>query len=168
MTTTYRPTLKSFDSVDIEPLIEYHCAKFGIEKARALSAAEELKKWLLLCALHPKENFPMLDGDVDDMWHSAILYSPIYWSLCRCTGEAYIHHVPCAEPSTEFRTARPKEDKDNFVLRYGRFVEAYENEFGRLSDSNVYWPRAVRKEHENCTACEVSRPIRVGVCGIRG
>lgn len=168
MDASSKLTLKIFDSVDLEPLIEYHCGKFSIERARALDAAEELKKWLLLSAMYPDASFPMLDGDVDDIWHSAILYSPIYWSLCRCTGADYIHHVPCVEGSDESRFARPVPEKVDFIDRYGQFVDAYEKEFGPLGDQNLYWRRYIRKGSENCTSCTTSTPIRRGVCGIRG
>ena len=167
MSPDSKPSLAMVNKVDIEPVVAYYCRKFNVNRERALRAADEVKKWMVLSALHPNDDFPMLAGDVDDFWHSAILYTPIYFQLCEALGGVYIHHVPCDPIATAGKENGKVVVEAEFSAQYERFVAAYDAEFGRLSDQHPYWPRYIRKDHEGCTACtKPSPPIRA--CGLRG
>ena len=87
--------------------------KFEIEdeeKARHLE--REALRYLALCALHPGKEINMFSEQVDEYWHTFILFSKDYFEFCRELGMPYIHHYPnvSEEAPTEGATFKDFED----------------------------------------------------------
>lgn len=85
----------------------------------------ELKRYFVLCAL--KENkdrsIGMYSSDVDNLWHSFILFTKEYAHFGRESVGYFLHHVPKIEGQPELSREKKREE-----LRY--FIEQYEKTFG--------------------------------------
>jgi len=79
----------------------------------------EFCKWMSLVALDNDE-LGMPSKDVDEVWHTFILFTPDYSAFCRDVFDGYLHHQP-ATPDTPI-------DSECGV----RFRSAYERVFGPL------------------------------------
>ena len=96
----------------------------------------ELKRWFTLCALHPEKMYAT-GGQVDEMWHTFILFTKDYARFCHDITGAFIHHVPevaSGDIEAQIRSAETMRDKV-------RLLEAdYLTYFGALPPGHL-WPR---------------------------
>lgn len=60
----------------------------------------ECKKYLLLCALFPGESLGM-KGNVDNYWHTFLLFTKEYSRFCNEIAGFFIHHVPSVSHTLE-------------------------------------------------------------------
>lgn len=82
-------------------------------------AIAEFRKYLELIALGHR-GMGMISHEVDEVWHTFILFTRDYVSFCDETFGFFLHHQP-AVPSRPLGT-EPRQ----------RFLEAYRHEFGDL------------------------------------
>jgi hypothetical protein len=102
-------------------------AKISIELARG--HATEVKKYLALCAIHPKTSYGM-SKIVDGFWHVFIWHTVAYHQFCKNIAGRYIHHHPASaddKSSAEGRNA------------YKRTYLANEMYFGEEAPEK-FWP----------------------------
>jgi hypothetical protein len=61
----------------------------------------ELKRYLTLCALKENAtlNINMYSEDVDNLWHSFILFTKEYAHFCDTYADHFLHHVPETDPT---------------------------------------------------------------------
>lgn len=104
------------------------------------SAAEtllELKRWFTLCALHPEKTYAT-GGQVDELWHTFILFTKDYARFCHDLTGGFIHHVPevaSGDIEAQIRSAEKMRDKV-------RLLETdYLTYFGALPPEHL-WPRS--------------------------
>jgi hypothetical protein len=83
----------------------------------------ELKRYLTLCALKEDadSSINMYSEDVDNLWHSFILFTTEYADFCDTYAGHFMHHVP----ETDF-TPKPR---DEFRRDFCAFAERYEAVF---------------------------------------
>ena len=97
----------------------------------------ELKRWFTLCALHPEKTYAT-GGQVDEMWHTFILFTKDYARFCHDITGAFIHHVPevaSGDIEAQIRSAEKMRDKV-------RLLETdYLTYFGALPPGHL-WPRS--------------------------
>lgn len=155
--------LGTLNSVDVTPLVVYHATNRNMPTHEAEADVLELKKWLILCVLYPEKDFPMLKGRLDDVWHSALLYTPVYVQLCRALGQDYIHHTPCLDSPRRQLTSNEVTVQE----RYEELLRLYELEFETKALVTV-WPRYIRSPAENCGTVAEPKPSPIKACGLRG
>jgi len=87
---------------------------------------KELKRYLILCALKENENstINMYSTDVDNLWHSFILFTKEYAHFCNTYAQHFIHHSPKVDDS--FTTEQLIEARKDFHS----FIGMYEKAFG--------------------------------------
>jgi len=85
----------------------------------------ELKRYFVLCALKNNKDraMGMYSSDVDNLWHSFILFTKEYARFGREAVGYFLHHVPKIEGEPQ-----PSREKKREELRY--FIEQYEKTFG--------------------------------------
>lgn len=113
----------SFPMVDIVK----RCQKdFGYTDDDMVMLERELKRYLILCMM--KENVDisvdMYSEDVDNLWHSFILFTKDYAYFCNKYAQHFIHHVPRVDDT--FSHDEIVESRHKFRA----FIENYEKVFG--------------------------------------
>lgn len=111
---------------------------------------QELKRYLILCALYPEGGWPMT-ATIDELWHTFIIFTREYHEFCHRLGRFYIHH-------------RPDTGGEDMVERghmHRRFRELYQTHFGTEPPAEIWPTRHVSggscsdKEHCSSRDCMV-------------
>lgn len=76
-------------------LIERFMQEHGTDELEALEQFEEVKKFLVVCASDRSRSFAP-SKQLDEMWHSFVLFTPDYVRFCKALG-GYVHHRPTRE-----------------------------------------------------------------------
>lgn len=82
--------------------------------AEAQAVLEELKKWLILCAINSDNEYTMV-GSVDELWHIFILHTHKYHDFCEKIAGRYLHHVPDVEQKRVSKKEKSKKDNQSLV-----------------------------------------------------
>jgi hypothetical protein len=83
----------------------------------------ELKKYFILAALK-KGPLGMYSNDVDNLWHTFILFTQDYAEFCdQCIGY-FLHHVP------EVDEDHNEKERENTQNNFRAFIEQYTATFG--------------------------------------
>lgn len=85
----------------------------------------ELKKYLILAIVHKDSKLGrgMYSKDVDNLWHSFLLFTREYAAFCHDHAGFFIHHVP--EIDEQLTPEKLMETQQDFVA----FIENYETTF---------------------------------------
>jgi hypothetical protein len=105
----FEETLGKARQFDIQPVVRRFMTKRNTSVERATEIADELLKYLTLCAVEPKEDWTMT-GEVDEMWHTFILFTERYRKFCLEICGRFIDHNPAEEES-------PAIDVNEFIER---------------------------------------------------
>lgn len=83
----------------------------------------ELKRYLALCAVKNNADLSigMYSRDVDNLWHSFILFTKDYANFCDKTAGYFLHHLP--------RTDFTPEPWEKIVKDFRVFIDQYEKTF---------------------------------------
>jgi hypothetical protein len=118
----------------------------------------ELKRYLILCALHPYAKYGMR-GPVDELWHTFIFFTRDYFEFSQRVARQYMHHIP-EDPDEvkELKTASEAEAAEHRKKKmepYAKMLVAYSIVFGEAPPSDIWpipWRRApkVNAEGESC------------------
>jgi hypothetical protein len=66
----------------------------------AAAAVFEFRRYLGLRAVFPQP-ITMVSKDVDEVWHTCLLFTRLYADLCDRTLGAFLHHDPDMEPNPD-------------------------------------------------------------------
>lgn len=85
----------------------------------------EFKKYLILAIVHKDSDMGrgMYSRDVDNLWHSFLLFTKEYSAFCRDYAGFFIHHVP------EIDEQRSDENLLELQQDFLAFIEIYEKTF---------------------------------------
>ena len=83
----------------------------------AEEAIFEFKRYLGMRAVFP-DPITMLSGDVDEVWHTCLVFTRLYADLCDRAFGGFLHHDPGTDPNLD-RAAS-----------WGEFEEAYRSLYG--------------------------------------
>lgn len=158
--------LKKSHSFDFSDIIIRHHQQTDMPIDDIKLLVDELKKWLILCAIKP-ENSYMLVGKVDKLWHTFVLFTRQYEIFCQEIAGHFIHHEPEISPfrDNQLRTksevialeaSYTKEERDSLnnslaktissdysekvVSGYSAFIEDYKAHFEEQPNFKI-WPR---------------------------
>jgi hypothetical protein len=99
----------------------------------------ELKRYLILCALNgTTERIGMYSHDVDNLWHSFILFTKEYAQFGHKYAGHFIHHRP------ETGDSSPSKEK---AQAFYTFIENYEKTFHEEADA-IWFLDMVEKSQE--------------------
>jgi hypothetical protein len=104
----------------------------------------ELRRFFILCALNPGVHYGM-KGQIDNVWHTFLLFTTEYHKFCNSVAGKFIHHYP--DTSDEERTET--------ITNYQNFLRDYEATFGEAPPPQ-FWPRFKDIEHTSngCAGCK--------------
>ncbi|HEY7689052.1 MAG TPA: hypothetical protein VH835_10180 [Dongiaceae bacterium] len=109
-------------------VVDEYRRKSEVSEFQALELERELKRYLAMCALHPRMTFPM-GGPVDDLWHVFLTHTADYRRFCDGIAGRMIHHWPAGSAGGG-RTRRANHDA---------FIRIYHRLYGVLPAAHV-WP----------------------------
>jgi hypothetical protein len=133
-------------SFNIRHVVNRYMKDHDIPEEIAFQHERELKRYLVLCALHPYAKYGMR-GPVDHLWHTFIFYTKDYFRFCHAIARTYIHHIP-EDPREPDQIAgsspveEPSEKRSEKLLPYASMLAAYSVIFGEEPPADI-WP-AVR------------------------
>lgn len=128
------------DRAIVEYITEYdmtnminRCKKdFHYSDDDMITLERELKRFLILCTIEKNKDVEMgmYSNDVDNLWHTFILFTKEYAAFCNNVSERFIHHVPTIN-SAPLTT----EQKEKNITDFYAFVERYETFFNEPIDN---------------------------------
>ena len=79
---------------------------------------KELKRYLILAILDAGK-FGMYSKDVDNLWHSFILFTKNYSDFCNTYSKKFIHHVPKIDSlETPEQATQNRKNFSHFIKKY--------------------------------------------------
>lgn len=93
----------------------------------------ELKKYLILAIVHRGAELGngMYSKDVDNLWHTFLLFTKEYAAFCREYAGFFIHHIP------EIEESRSPEQLLEVQQDFVAFIDTYERTFNQ--EINPIW-----------------------------
>jgi hypothetical protein len=131
LTAVQRETLSRLERFEA-PYLEARVTKEGMTSHAYQEAFTEFKKYAGLFATS-KEPLAMMSTQIDEVWHSFILFTKQYASFCNDYLGEFMHHLPATADQPVDKTS-----KENFVRRYNEV-------YGEL---HPLWDR-----NAPCTSC---------------
>jgi hypothetical protein len=128
-------------SWDMSMVLQYLVERKGWTLTQCADLEREYKRYISLCLSYPDEKLTP-SRDVDEVWHTHILFTKNYRRFCQAVNGAYLDHSPHLEA-----------DKKNPELKKlpQRTMELYERHFGK-ADSRIWpWASAELSDGGNCT-----------------
>ncbi|CAD0009877.1 glycine-rich domain-containing protein [Flavobacterium chungangense] len=96
----FEQILNKAQSFDLRPIVQRYMNKRGVTRARAIEIVDEMLIYLSLCATEPNEQWT-ITGEVDEMWHTFILFTERYEKFCKEIAGSFIHHYPSEDNLSE-------------------------------------------------------------------
>ena len=125
--------LALLDSLDLEPIMVKAIDAeegFGWSLAKTKQIANEYKKFLALCLLHPEE--PIVPSSlVDDFWHLHILDTQKYDEDCKQFLGYFLHHFP-------YFGMRGDADLENLKMAWKNTLDFYKTAFDELPVADIW------------------------------
>ena len=142
--------LQNVDHFSLQRVRERYASEHpDVPEDRVGLLERELKRFLALSAASAGETLPMASTEVDDLWHTLILFTEQYASFCStlagCNRQQhafvhYLHHEPNFGQEIQ---------PDEVRAQYCRFRESYKAAFGEEAPADV-WP--VLLDDTKCTS----------------
>ncbi len=136
--------VKTATAFPIDPVLRRYARKNNVELDAVRGLERELKRYLALIAMRPYGTEAYgVRGEVDELWHTFILFTGLYSDFCQAVAGRFIHHVP-HELMTGDSTAK-----------YSRTLKVYEEIFGEPTPPHI-WPQMDGAG----ASCEGSGPVQ--------
>jgi hypothetical protein len=139
----------------IQPILSRYIRDHQVSPDEASRRGRELKRYLLLCASHPEQSYP-IGPALDDLWHTFLLFTREYHEFCGVLG-VFIHHAPHDATSRDAVSSL----RSLQVLRM-----QYHAMFGEDPPADL-WPTGVGQSMADCTAPQ-GVPGQVADCDSSG
>lgn len=81
----------------IDEIIKRYRKDYRVSKKKAALHEQELKRYFILSAEYDDEPMEMLSHEVDNLWHTFLLFTKEYQAFCHDMFGHFIHHVPKIE-----------------------------------------------------------------------
>lgn len=137
VTIENQKTIAKAMAFPMDDILRRYALDFEIDFQTAKEHEREIKRFLVLCALNRSANYGM-NGPIDDLWHTFLLFTREYQQFCHEIAGHFIHHIPNVPDQNG---KKKKTGGDDYV----RFLNDYEQVFGEKAAAHV-WPRLPQKE----------------------
>ena len=98
MTVKENQLVEALDCEDEELIIEGFMERYDVSYDEAQDIFNETKKWLWLASEHNDLESPLFIDQplliIDEMWHTFILHTKLYYQFCVSHFKRFIHHQP--------------------------------------------------------------------------
>lgn len=133
-------TIEAAERFPMERVVARYIMDKGVDHATAAIHERELKRFLALCAIY---GGPIgMRGDVDDLWHTFLMFTQDYRRFCTEVAGDFIHHAPNDEDVSQ----------DEVRSAALRFDAAYAAAFGAKPREDV-WPSHAVKRGSSVLCC---------------
>lgn len=78
----------------IPQVIARYKKDYNVSDELAKVHERELKRYFILCGTYPEELLMMFSPEVDNLWHTFILYTKDYKKFCKEVFGYFMHHCP--------------------------------------------------------------------------
>jgi hypothetical protein len=130
------------------PVLARYKKDFNVSDETAKNHEVELKRYLVLCSLYPEAQFNMFSEQVDNLWHTFIMFTKDYNAFCKRIANKFLHHSPHDESEVA--------SQEYLENNYHMFSEQYINLF-KEEPSSVWGKEKDKcKNTETCWGCQVT------------
>lgn len=140
---------------DMKEVVVRHKKDLGISDSEAQLHEREMKRFLVLCILHPESGLGMFSSKVDNMWHNFILFTKDYAQFCQKNAGEFMHHAPTIG----------EQDRTETKLKLRDFVSKYQETFGEKPLSEVWGDSTDENSASEMTA-QCTLACRNRPCGL--
>jgi predicted methyltransferase len=130
MESQYRAIIDRAMRFKMQKVLQRYADDFHATRADAETLERELKRYLILRALHPCRRYPMA-GPVDGLWHTFLLFTRLYARFCNRIAGQFLHHTPADIES--------EQELKQFRKDYGNLWNDYPGVFGEPPPASI-WP----------------------------
>jgi hypothetical protein len=136
--------LDQYEGVKLAYQSLYFKAHTSQQRESLIAVVLEYKKWLILKKIGKgSETFPMLSPEVDEVWHTHILYTKQYRAETQDFFGKYLDHSPGIQLSME-QTIR---EREKALKEFGAFRIEYERIFCISMQTIPSWHSALKWAH---------------------
>ncbi len=126
-------------SYDMKPVLERYKRDFKVDDSLVTLHHQELMRYLVMCALLPKESIEMMSKDIDNLWHTFILFTKNYARFCTQVAGHFLHHAP-----------NVSEQKNNLREKAEKFMNVYVALFREKPNSSAWNELYTLDEQAEC------------------
>ncbi|BBB12053.1 glycine-rich domain-containing protein [Sphingopyxis sp. FD7] len=152
----YRRAIQKASEIDFDIVKVRYMNKNLATRARANLVAAETVKYLCLAHSY-KEHEWIITGDIDEFWHTFILFTERYAEFCNAVFGYFLHHVPGEEGRLRDRINKVVRKPSDSAEGYRRTLDLYREITGTEPSSQV-WPAVSVLERGQ-------DPMPCGACG---
>ncbi len=160
----FQVTLEKARSFDIAPIIRRFANQRNISFDRASVVADEMLRYLALSTTDTEQGLTVT-GEVDEMWHTFILFTQRYNDFCKAIGTDFIHHTP-AEEKIEHDPTMPVVEKDLFES-YSKTLNKYQRYLGHPADTTIWRSPTIFNLPRTPKACDSGGGSTPEVCACK-
>ena len=139
-------------SFPMEDVVTRYAKDHDLPLSVAQDHERELKRYLALFAINPDTKYGMR-GQIDELWHTFLMFTKEYAQFCNQVAGRFIHHVPA--------TTLPKQGT---AKEYERFLTDYEAVYAEPSPPEL-WPRITRPSDEEESLTPANSCDGCSMCG---
>jgi hypothetical protein len=126
-------SLRVIASWDLTPIRERLLRTGATSPGRVDEIILEFRRYLGLRAVYPQA-ITMFSDDVDEVWHTCLIFTRMYADLCQAAFGRFLHHEPAIAPEVD-----P-------IATWREFEGAYLTLFGELASVWEMWRPVDRKD----------------------
>lgn len=134
----YNEVLKKTLEFELRPIIARYMRERKVSRERAEVVAYEMLRYLTLCHILPDRDWTVT-GEVDEMWHTFILFTRRYRQFCESILGEFIDHIPSEEDDSENVESTDENDVFN---KYSQTLNDYKEIVGIDPDPTI-WPSPI-------------------------
>lgn len=133
-------------------ILKRYQSETNVPWERIPKLVNEAKRFLIMGALNTGQRASMLSEEVDELWHTFILFTQDYDKFCKETLGKFVHHIPCSKDEI---AARPP---DHYEKAYNHFSSVYKSFFGITPPDDVWMTP------DKCNCSDGGGGSRCGAC----
>ncbi|HXH26870.1 MAG TPA: hypothetical protein VNG90_03165 [Candidatus Acidoferrum sp.] len=124
---------------DFSPVTRTLLRDVGFSSEKAVSMQDAFSQWFSLTgSVESGEILVMLKGDIDEVYHAAVLNTAWYGPFCQQFAGAFVHHTPIDEQTMEELDAGLRYTIDRLDAVYGHTLHPALREWRQLVEANNY------------------------------
>jgi len=111
--------LRRLETYDLSPVEHWLLAEGSLPPAWVEEAVYEFRRYLGMRLVFAR-TFAMFSEQVDEVWHTTLLFTELYADLCQQTFGYFAHHDPWDEPKPEQVAELWRSFAEAYHLLYGK------------------------------------------------
>ena len=118
--------MKSIMEYPMGPIVDRCKKDYKYTDEDMMLLERELKRFFVLSAFNKKEGTGMYSRDVDNLWHTFILFTKQYTHFCAQNVGSFLHHVP--ELDRSLNPERLRNLRNDFQMFIKNYQETFDEE----------------------------------------